>query len=62
MAEGPPLAPPHQVRHSAATAIRRAFGLEPAKLAFRRSSTCVADAVHAERDGSKLAEITRRVG
>ena len=43
-------------------AIRRAFGLEAAQLAHGHSSARVTDAVYAERDGSKVAEIMRRVG
>ena len=53
---------PHQLRHTAATEIRRAFGLEAAQLALGHSSAQVTDAVYAERDGSKVAEIMRRVG
>jgi len=46
----------------AAPAIRQAFGLEAAQLALGHSSAQVTDAVYAERDGSKVAEIMRRVG
>jgi integrase len=53
---------PHQLRHNAATEIRRAFGLEAAQLALGHSSAQVTDAVYAERDGSKVAEIMLRVG
>jgi integrase len=53
---------PHQLRHNAATEIRRAFGLEAAQLALGHSSAQVTDAVYAERDMSKVAEIMRRVG
>lgn len=53
---------PHQLRHTAATEIRRAFGLEAAQLALGHSSAMVTDAVYAERDQSKVAEIMRRVG
>lgn len=53
---------PHQLRHTAATEIRRAFGLEAAQLALGHSSAQVTDAVYAERDHGKVAEIMRQVG
>ncbi len=53
---------PHQLRHNAATEIRRAFGLEAAQLALGHSSAQVTDAVYAERDMTKVAEIMQRVG
>ena len=53
---------PHQLRHTAATEIRRAFGLKSAQLALRHSSAQVTDAVYAERDHGKVAEIMRQVG
>jgi integrase len=53
---------PHQLRHTAATEIRRQFGLEAAQLALGHSSAEVTDAVYAERDLSKVAEVMRQVG
>ena len=53
---------PHQLRHTAATEIRRAFGLEAAQLALGHSSTQVTEAVYAEREHGKAAEIMRQVG
>lgn len=50
------------LRHTAATEIRRAFGLEAAQLALGHSSAQVTDAVYAERDHGKVAEIMRQVG
>lgn len=53
---------PHQLRHTAATLIRQQFGLEAAQLVLGHSSAMVTDAVYAERDASKIAEVIRRVG
>lgn len=53
---------PHQLRHNAATDIRKAFGLEAAQLALGHSSAQVTDAVYAERDQSKVEEIMQRFG
>lgn len=53
---------PNQLRHTAATTIRREFGLEAAQLVLGHSSALVTDAVYAERDQSKVAEVLRRVG
>lgn len=53
---------PHQLRHSAATAIRKQFGLEAAQLALGHSSALVTEAVYAERDQSKVVEIMARCG
>ncbi len=50
---------PHQLRHTAATKIRGAFGLEAAQLALGHSSAQAMDAVYAERDHGKVAEIMR---
>lgn len=52
----------HQLRHTAATEIRRAFGLDAAQLALGHSSAQVTDAAYAERDHGKVAEILRLVG
>ena len=53
---------PHQLRHNAATNLRREFGLEAAQLALGHSSALVTDAVYAERDRTKVMEIMKRVG
>jgi integrase len=53
---------PHQLRHTAATEIRRAFGLEAAQLTLGHSSAQVTDAVYAERDQGKVVDIMRQVG
>jgi integrase len=53
---------PHQLRHTAATRIRREFGLEAAQLVLGHASAAITDAVYAERDLSKVADVIRRVG
>lgn len=53
---------PHQLRHNAATEIRRQFGLEAAQVMLGHSSAVVTEAVYAERDASKAAEIARKIG
>ncbi len=53
---------PHQLRHTAATAIRATYGLEAAQLMLGHSSAMVTDAVYAERDQSKVIAIARDVG
>lgn len=53
---------PYQLRHSAATAIRREFGLEAAQLALGHASAAITDAVYAERDATKVIDLMRRVG
>lgn len=53
---------PHQLRHNAATLLRREFGLEAAQLALGHASAMVTDAVYAERDRAKVIEIMRKIG
>lgn len=53
---------PHQLRHNAATLLRREFGLEAAQLALGHASAQITDAVYAERDRAKVIEIMRRIG
>lgn len=53
---------PHQLRHTAATQIRREFGLEAAQIALGHSSALVTDAVYAERDQEKVIEVMKRAG
>lgn len=52
----------NQVRHSAATVLRREFGLEAAQLVLGHASAYVTDACYAERDHSKVVEIMQRIG
>jgi len=53
---------PYQLRYTAATLIRREFGLETAQLALGHASATITDAVYAERDAGKVIEVMRRVG
>jgi len=53
---------PYQLRHTAATLIRREFGLEAAQLALGHASATITDAVYAERDAGKVIDVMRRVG
>lgn len=53
---------PHQLRHTAATHIRRGFGLEAAQLALGHSSANVTDATYAQRDQAKIIEIMCSIG
>jgi integrase len=52
----------HQLRHNAATNLRREFGLEAAQLALGHASAQITDAIYAERDRSKVVDIMRRSG
>ena len=52
---------PNQLRHAAATEIRRQFGLEAAQVTLGHSNANVTQ-IYAERDLSKAAEIMRQVG
>lgn len=53
---------PHQLRHSAATFLRREFGLEAAQLTLGHASAQITDAVYAERDRARVMEIMRKIG
>jgi integrase len=53
---------PHQLRHNAATLLRREFGLEAAQLTLGHASAQITDAVYAERDRAKVIEIMRKIG
>lgn len=53
---------PHQLRHTAATIIRRECGLEAARIALGHSSALVTDAVYAQRDMDKVVEVMKRIG
>jgi integrase len=52
---------PNQLRHTAATEIRKQFGLEAAQVTLGHSNANVTQ-IYAERDLSKAAEIMRQVG
>lgn len=52
---------PHQLRHSAATEVRKAFGLEAAQVVLGHAQASVTE-VYAERDLSKAAEVALRIG
>jgi len=53
---------PHQLRHAAATLIRKEHGLEMARIVMGHSSALVTDAVYAERDMDKVASVMREIG
>jgi integrase len=53
---------PHHLRHTAGTRIRREFGLEAAAVVLGHSSALVTDAVYAERELTKVAEVMRKIG
>ncbi len=52
---------PNQLRHAAATAIRKTYGLEAAQLALGHSEVTTTQ-VYAERDLTKLVELAKRIG
>jgi integrase len=52
---------PHRLRHSAATGIRRQFGLEAARTALGHKTVAVTE-IYAERDSARAAEIAGAVG
>jgi hypothetical protein len=52
---------PNQVRHTAATEIRRQYGLEAAQVTLGHSSAVVSQ-IYAERDLAKAASIMSEVG
>ena len=52
---------PHQLRHSAATRLRKEFGLVVARAVLGHSSPVVTE-MYAELDGAKAAEAIERVG
>ena len=60
-----PLSPlnwhPNRLRHSAATSLRKAFGLEVARVILGHSSPAVTE-VYAERDREQAASVMRQVG
>ncbi len=64
-AEDPPLPIPrwfpNQLRHAAATEIRRAYGLEAAQTVLGHAKAYVTQ-VYAERDAALAAEVMRKIG
>ena len=52
---------PNQLRHTAATEIRRDFGLEAAQIILGHSAADVTQ-VYAERDLAKGIEVAKRIG
>jgi integrase len=52
---------PNQLRHNAATRLRREFGLDVARAVLGHSSPVVTE-LYAELDGAKAAEAMERVG
>lgn len=53
---------PHQLRHTAATEIRKRFGLEAAQIVLGHSSARITDAVYAQRDRGKVEDVMRQIG
>ncbi|MCC6653327.1 MAG: tyrosine-type recombinase/integrase [Candidatus Eisenbacteria bacterium] len=53
---------PYQLRHTAATQITRAAGLEAASVILGHSSVLLTDAVYADRDLAKAKDVARRIG
>lgn len=52
---------PHQLRHSAATYLRKQFGVEAARVVLGHRSAAVTE-IYAEMDKTKAAEIKEKVG
>jgi integrase len=52
---------PHQLRHNAATRLRKEFGLDVARVVLGHSSAAVTE-IYAEIDGTKAAEAMERAG
>ena len=52
---------PHMLRHSAATAMCREFGIDTARILLGHSSA-VMTAIYAEADAGKAVDATRRIG
>jgi integrase len=58
---GIPLWSPHQLRHAAATRLRKEFGIEAAQLVLGHESAAIT-LVYAERDRARAADIMGKVG
>ena len=52
----------HQLRHTAATRIRKAAGLEAAAVVLGHSSAALTDATYAERDETAAVAVLRKIG
>jgi integrase len=52
---------PHKLRHSAATEIRRNFGIEAAQAVLGHASLTVTE-VYAERDGRLAEKVMKQLG
>lgn len=52
---------PHQLRHAAATQVRKEFGIEAAKAVLGHSATNVTG-IYAEVDRSRAVEVARKIG
>lgn len=52
---------PHQLRHNAATNIRKAFGIETARVILGHKSALVTE-IYAEQDHGKAQEVIRKIG
>ncbi len=52
---------PHQLRHNAATNIRREFGIETARVILGHKSALVTE-IYAEQDHAKAQDVIRRIG
>lgn len=52
---------PHQLRHAAATRLRREFGIEAARVILGHSSPAMTD-LYAEIDASRAQDVMARIG
>jgi site-specific recombinase XerD len=52
---------PHQLRHNAATELRKGFGLEAARIILGHHSSAVTE-IYAEEDRQKAVDAIMRVG
>ena len=52
---------PHQLRHNAATMLRKEFGLEVARIILGHRSPAITEA-YAEMDHQKAIEVIARIG
>ena len=52
---------PNRLRHSAATEIRKQFGLEAAQVSLGHSSADITQ-IYAERDAELVGEVARKIG
>lgn len=59
---GVPAWHPHQLRHNAATTIRRDFGLEAASIALGHASGQLTDATYAMRDEETVIHVMQMIG